>query len=98
MLPPRPTRPRAAAKSRAAEPVADSQETTGVLGVVRKYKSALVVAGVVFLVLSYLAPKLAAWPQLLTPAGRFNSLGILAIAGACSGAFVVADKLPTLAS
>lgn len=58
----------------------------GVMARVRQYKSSLLVTLIVFLVLSYAAPRLAQMvPQLLTPAGKFNTLGLLLIAASCGG-------------
>ena len=64
----------------------------GVMAKLRDYKTSLLVAFVVFLVLLYAAPKLAqAVPHLLTPAGKFNSLGLLVIAASCGGIHRVLD-------
>lgn len=64
----------------------------GLLGRLREYKSSLLVTAIVFLVLWYAAPKLAAAaPQLLTPTGRFNVAGLLVIAGTAGGIHRAAD-------
>lgn len=58
----------------------------------REYKTSLLVAVVVFLVLSYAAPKLAQLaPQLLTPMGKFNTMGLLLIGASCGGIHRVMD-------
>lgn len=60
-----------------------------------KYKSSLLVAVVVFLVLLYAAPRLAQLvPRLVSPAsGRFNVAGIAVIAVASGGVHRLADQL-----
>lgn len=59
---------------------------------VHQHKSSLLVAAIVFVVLAYVAPRLASTvPQLLTPAGRFNTMGIAAVAMVCGGAHKLAS-------
>lgn len=97
--PHRPHRPhrQAGARRRKAAPVriaatASRASKGGLAAKLSKYKSSLLVTFVVFLVLMYAAPKLAqAVPQLLTPAGKFSSLGLLLIAAACGGIHRVLD-------
>ena len=60
---------------------------------VREYRTSLLVAAIVFVLLWYIAPKLAtAAPQLLTPTGRFNMAGLGIIAAMAGGIHRVADK------
>lgn len=76
---------RAAEQKRLSSPAA--AELSGPWKLVHQHKSSLVVTAVVFVVLSYVAPRLAsAVPHLLTPAGRFNAMGIVAVALMCGGA------------
>lgn len=76
-------------KKRKAEPPA------GMLGKARffvtTYRSPLLVAAIVFLVLTYVAPRMATLvPRLLGPTGRFNALGIALIAMVCGATHGVA--------
>jgi hypothetical protein len=58
----------------------------------REYKTAALMAAIVFVVLWYVAPKLAAAaPQLLTPTGKFKTTGLLLLAVASAGIHRVAD-------
>lgn len=69
-----------------------SPELSGPWKLVHQHKSSLLVAGIVFVVLSYVAPRLAsAVPHFLTPAGRFNAMGIVAVAVMCGGAHKLAS-------
>lgn len=82
-------------RRRAAPPPRKKKKSllSSALDAVRDYKSSLLVGLVVFLVLSYAAPKLAlVAPRLLTPAGRFGALGLLIIALACGGIHRVLDR------
>lgn len=64
----------------------------GVWAYVKAYKSSVLVTLIVFLVLSYVAPKLAQMmPQLLNPMGKFNLAGLLLISTACGGIHRLAD-------
>lgn len=59
---------------------------------VREYRTSLLVAGIVFMLLWYIAPKLAtAVPQLLTASGRFNLAGLAIIAAMAGGIHRVVD-------
>ena len=59
---------------------------------VREYRTSLLVAGIVFVLLWYIAPKLAAAaPQLLTASGRFNLAGLAIIAAMAGGIHRVVD-------
>lgn len=58
----------------------------------KEYKSSLLVAAIVFALLRYVAPKLAvSVPQLLTPSGRFNAMGLTIIALMAGGVHRLAD-------
>ena len=64
----------------------------GWLARARQYKSSLLVAAVVLVVLMYVSPKLAQLvPRLLTPMGKFNFAGLLIVAALCGGIHRVAD-------
>lgn len=61
---------------------------------VREYRTSALVTAVVFLMLWYVAPKLAhAVPQLLTPSGRFNMAGLAILAVMAGGIHRVADSV-----
>lgn len=63
------------------------------LAKLRAHKSSILVALVVFAVLAWVAPRLAAAvPRTISPAtGTFNTLGLSALAAMCGGIHVVAD-------
>lgn len=88
-----PRRPRAApppppAKRRSRDDAAGP----GWLAKARLYKSSILVAAVVLVVLMYVSPKLAQLvPRLLTPMGKFNFMGLLIVAVLCGGIHRVAD-------
>lgn len=64
----------------------------GLVPTLRRYRTSLLVAVVVFAVLLYVAPRLAAAaPQLLTPNGKFNAAGLAVVAIACGGIHRVVD-------
>lgn len=64
----------------------------GVWAKIKEYKSSLLVTLIVFLILSYVTPKLASTvPQLLNQTGKFNALGLFVIAGTCGGIHRVMD-------
>ena len=65
----------------------------GLVARIKAYKSSILVAGIVFGVLWYVAPKLAQMvPQFVNPAtGRFNVLGLVAIAFVSGGIHRLAD-------
>lgn len=66
---------------------------SGMMARLKMYRSSIVVAGVVFLVLTYVSPRLAQMiPRLLTPTGRFNMIGLFIIAAMCGGIHRVADE------
>lgn len=63
------------------------------MSVARAYKSSIIVGLTVLAVLVYVAPKLAQTvPQLLAPTGKFNTVGLLALAILCGGIHRVADR------
>lgn len=65
---------------------------SGVWAKIKEYKSSILVTLIVFLILSYVTPKLASTvPQLLNQTGKFNALGLLVIAGTCGGIHRVMD-------
>ena len=60
----------------------------------REYRTSALVTAVVFVMLWYVAPKLAhAVPQLLTPSGRFNMAGLAILAVMAGGIHRVADHV-----
>lgn len=64
----------------------------GLLHKLLQYKTSLIVVVVMFLMLWYVAPKLAqVAPVLLSPSGKFNTLGLLAISVATGGVHRVVD-------
>lgn len=64
----------------------------GVWAKIKEYKSSVLVTLIVFLILSYVTPKLASTvPQLLNQTGKFNALGLFVIAGTCGGIHRVMD-------
>jgi hypothetical protein len=67
-------------------------EPSRLMRVLREYKSSIFVTAIVFFVLWYAAPKLAAAaPQLLTPSGKFSVVGLLVIASTAGGIHRAAD-------
>lgn len=72
--------------------VPDVRPAKGPWATLRRHKSSVLVAAVTFLVLWYVAPKLAAMvPQLLTPTGKFNVAGLAVVAATIGGVHRVAD-------
>lgn len=65
---------------------------TGLLQKLRSYKSSILVTLVVFAVLMWVAPKLGqVVPQLLSPGGKFSTVGLFVLAASTGGIHRLAD-------